>query len=158
MKYLSTLSSVILLGCTGESVLEKQDNAIPTILIASHSDGVEVQDGYVENFRATVADDDNDFSELSIAWYVGEELVCDWAAASPAGESTCEIVFVENDENVIAEVRDPNGAGARAEISISVLPTEAPTATISTPTSGSNYYSNQLLQFSGLVGDMEDNL
>ena len=152
------LSSLLSLACTGESVIEKQENAIPTIIIVSHSDGVEVQDGYAENFRATVSDDNNDFPELQIAWYVGTEIVCDWEAASPAGDSTCDIIFEEGDENVIAEVRDPSGAGGRAELSISVLPTAAPTTEIFTPTSGNNYYSNQLIQFSGIVGDIEDDV
>ena len=33
------------LACTGESVLEKQENVAPSVLIVSHSDGVAVQDG-----------------------------------------------------------------------------------------------------------------
>ncbi len=150
--------SFLVTACTGESVLEKQENVIPTILIASHSDGVEVQDGYLESFRASVSDDDNTYDELQIAWYVGTDIVCDWAGASPSGDSFCDIVFSPGDSNVIAEVRDPVGAGGRAEISVSVLPTEAPTAAILTPLSGSNYYSNQLIQFSGVIGDNEDAL
>ncbi len=43
----------LFLACTGESVLEKQENIAPTILIATHSDGLSVHDGYVESFRAT---------------------------------------------------------------------------------------------------------
>ena len=103
------------------------------ILIASHSDGVEVQEGFTEQFRATVSDDDNQFEELQIAWYVGDELVCDWTAASPAGESICAVVFTTEDNNIIAEVRDPQGAGARDELSISVLDTEAPVVEIRAP-------------------------
>ena len=79
----------------------------------SHGDGAEVQDGFVEYFRATVSDDDNEFNELSVAWYVGEDMVCDWEIASAAGESICEIVFEEGDTNVIAEVRDTQGKGSR---------------------------------------------
>ena len=145
-------------ACTGESVIDKQENSAPVVLIVSHSDGVEVQDGYVEHFRATVSDDDNQFTDLSIAWYVGEEIVCDWSAASPAGDSTCSIVFGEGDSNVVVEVRDPQGAGGRAELSVVVLPTEAPTVTMLTPLGNSNYYSDQLIQFSAMVGDLEDDV
>ena len=53
------LSLPLLVACTGENVLEKQENSAPTVLIVSHSDGASVQDGYIENFRATVADDDD---------------------------------------------------------------------------------------------------
>ena len=70
--------SSLMTACTSDNVIEKQENKAPTILIVSHSDGVEVQDGYVEQLRVTVSDDDNEFDELSIAWYVGEELICDW--------------------------------------------------------------------------------
>ena len=91
-QYSNLIFSALLIGCTNDNVIEKQDNAAPTVLIVSHSDGVEVQDGFIEYFRATVSDDDNDFDELSVAWYVGEEMVCDWATVSPAGDISCEIV------------------------------------------------------------------
>ena len=54
---------------------EEPENIAPTISISSHSNGVEVLDGYMEEFRATVSDDDHENSELSVAWYVDEELV-----------------------------------------------------------------------------------
>ena len=38
----------------------------------------EILEGYVESFRATVSDDDNEYAELTVAWYVGDEIVCDW--------------------------------------------------------------------------------
>ena len=50
-----------------------------------------------------------------MAWYVGEDIVCDWGEVSPAGESFCSVAFAEGDSNIIAEVRDPGGAGARAD-------------------------------------------
>lgn len=143
-------------ACSGESVLEKQENISPIVMIASHSEGVEVQDGYVENFRATVSDDDNEFSELLAVWYVGEEIVCDWTEISPAGESVCSIVFSEEDTNVIVEARDPSGAGGRHEISVLVQPTEVPVVEMLTPIGTEKYYSDQLIQFSALVSDLED--
>ena len=101
----------------------------------------------VEGFRATVSDDDNEFSELTV-WYVGDEIVCDWNPVSPAGESFCDIAFDAADTNVIAEVRDPSGAGGRAEIGVVIIPTDAPTAQILSPTQNSNHYSDQLIHFS----------
>ena len=76
---------------------------------------------------------------------------------SPAGESFCDIAFTSDDTNVAAEVRDPVGAGGRAEVQL-VTPTDAPTAAILSPTQNSNHYSDQLIQFAGLVGDNEDSL
>ena len=150
------LLPLLSLACSGENVLEKQQNVAPTILISSHSDGAEFLDGYSESFRAIVSDDDNEFDELQVAWYVGEDIVCDWAVASPAGESFCDIVFAEDDANVIAEVRDTQGAGGRHEIEISVLPTDAPVVELLTPINSVNYYSDQLIQFSALISDTED--
>ena len=46
------------------------------------------------------------------------------------------------------------GAGGRAEISVVVTPTEAPVVFIDTK--GENYYSDELIQFSALVSDTED--
>ena len=147
----------LLIACSGgESVIEKQDNSAPSIMIASHSASIEVLEGYTESFRATVSDDDNEFAELTVAWYVNEEIVCDWNSVSPAGESFCDIAFTTDSTNVVAEVRDPAGAGGRAEVGVSVNPTDAPTAQILSPTQNSNHYSDQLIHFSGVIGDNED--
>ena len=150
------LGLIPLLFACNESVIEKQDNAAPSIMIASHSASVEVLEGYTESFRATVSDDDNEFSELTVAWYVNEEIVCDWATVSPAGESFCDISLTTDSTNVVAEVRDPIGAGGRSEIAVVVSPTDAPTAEIVSPIQSSNHYSDQLIHFSGVIGDNED--
>ena len=139
------------IACGGESVIEKQPNTAPLIQIMSHADGIEVQDGYVENFRAVVSDDEDAYTDLTVAWYVGEDIVCDWGEVSPAGESFCSVAFVEGDSNIIAEVRDPSGAGARAEVTFTVTPTEAPIIELLSPMAGQRYYSNELIQFSALI-------
>lgn len=146
----------LIIACGGESVIEKQSNTAPLIQIMSHSDGIEVQDGYIENFRAVVSDDEDAYADLTVAWYVGENIVCDWDAVSPAGESFCSVAFVEGDNRIIAEVRDSSGAGARAEITLTVSPTEAPVIELLSPMAGQRYYSNELIQFSALISDMED--
>ena len=102
------LLSVGMAACGGENVIDKQENKAPTILIMSHSDGASAQEGYTESFRATVSDDDNEFDELSVAWYVGEDLVCDWEVASMAGESFCDLVFSESLQSHWWTQRRPN--------------------------------------------------
>lgn len=155
MHYLLVLFS---LACTGEQVIDKQENSAPLILISSHAEGSQILEGYIESFRAQVSDDDDEFSDLSIAWYIGEEIVCDWTIATPAGESFCEIVFSAEDTNVVAEVRDSSGTGARAEVGVSIIPTEAPNIELLSPLGGSSYYSDQLIQFSALISDQEDDV
>ena len=51
---------------------------------------------------------------------------------------------------------DPQGAGGRAEIAITVLPTQAPVVSILSPVSENRYYADQLIQFSAEIGDEED--
>ena len=105
--------TLFLTACMSDNVIEKEDNSLPTISIQSHGDESPIQEGFVEQFRAQVSDDDADFTELMVAWYIGEELVCDWFEADPAGASYCEMTFLPEDGRVVAEVRDPQGAGAR---------------------------------------------
>ena len=147
---------LVWMACGGENVIESKQNTTPVVVIASHSPDAEILEGYTETFRATVSDDDNEFEDLSVAWYVGETIVCDWEAVNPAGESYCDVVFAEEDSNVIAEVRDPQGAGGRAEIDVVIVPTQAPEVEILTPTQNGNQYSNELILFSAQISDNED--
>ena len=151
-----SLSLFYLTACKNDTIIEKQRNAAPNILIMSHSNGAEVRDGYVETFRAAVSDEDHDFEELKIAWYVDDDLVCDWSTSNLEGEALCEIRFEEGDQQVIAEVRDPEGAAGRFEVDVDVLPTYAPEIEMLTPVTGGNYYASELIQFSALISDAED--
>ena len=148
----------LLLACEGETVIEKMDNSAPTALIVSHSEGVSLEEGYVVNFRATASDQNDAVETLSMAWYVGQEVVCDWSAVSIGGDQSCSIEIVEGMTSIIAEVRDPEGAGGRSEIAIVVLPTEAPTVSIEMPLQGSRHYAEELIELSGIVGDAEDDV
>ncbi len=152
------LPILFLVACSNENIIEKQQNQAPTVLIVSHGEGAVIQEGYVEQFRASVSDDDNEFEELQLSWHIGEELVCDWTTASSAGEASCEMIFTPDDNNVIVEVRDTQGAGARSEIAVSVLPTEVPVVEILSPSSADSYYADQLIEFSALVSDAEDDI
>jgi uncharacterized protein (TIGR02145 family) len=147
-----------LAACTGENLITKQQNIPPTIGIQSHSDGAVILEGYIESFRAQVSDDDNSFDELEVAWFVDEEEICPWETASSSGESFCDIVFAPEDTSVVAEVRDVQGSGGRAEVSITVTATEAPIVVILSPTQGGSYYADQLIEFSALISDLEDDV
>ena len=46
-------------------------------------------EGQEEIFRARVSDTNDALSDLQIAWYLDEEVVCDWSNPDPAGESLC---------------------------------------------------------------------
>ena len=65
MHHLSFFCS--LLACTGENIIEKQQNILPTIGIQSHSDDAVIIEGYIESFPAQVSDDNRfDFLNLQI--------------------------------------------------------------------------------------------
>lgn len=152
------LGFIFVLACDGETIIEKRDNAAPTILIVSHSDGAQLEEGEDVSFRASVSDETDDAEDLSVAWYVGQDLMCDWAPVSVGGDQTCTIMIDTEMTSVVAEVRDPEGAGGRSEIAISVVETLAPEAIILSPEQGSRHYSDQLVHLSGVVSDAEDDV
>ena len=152
-----TLSLVaFVLACQNDTVIEKQENVAPSVLIVSHSDGMIALDGYSERMRATVSDENHDFDELSVAWYVDETLMCDWATVSPGGDASCDIQFFEGNSSVIVQVSDPVGAGAIHEIAVNVEPTASPEVEIVTPDGVGNLYNDQLVSLSATVSDTED--
>ena len=73
-------------------------------------------------------------------------------------DPTCDLAFEPGDSSVVAEVRDPQGAGGCAELAITVLATEAPTAENLSPQADSVYYSDRLITYSALISDGEDDL
>ncbi len=155
-RLISLLGASALVACSGEKVLENTNNSPPTITIMSHTDGFEVLEGYTQSFRATVSDDDSEYASLEVAWFVGDENVCDWTYVTAAGEAYCDVIFDLDDTNIVAQARDDRGGAAMTELSLVVLPTEIPEVTIEAPTGLEQYYSDQLITFSALVSDVED--
>jgi hypothetical protein len=150
------ISAVFLVACTGEAPIEKIPNTSPSVQITSHEDGIELQEGYSVQFRAQLSDDDNEFEELNAAWYANDSVICDWTSPDLAGSSSCDIAIGVSDTIISVEVRDPQGAGSRDELDIVVIPTDAPSITMTSPLSGSTYYGDQLISFSAVISDSED--
>ena len=44
-------------------------------------------EGFETEFRASVSDDDNQFSDLVVRWSNSGTVVCDWTPVSQEGES-----------------------------------------------------------------------
>ena len=100
------LLSFSLLACRWrENVIEKQNNSA----ICTHWFAFTRCDDFgrraSNQFRATVSDDDNEFSELTVVG-MSVMILSDWASVSPAGESFATLPYAAEDTNVIAEVRD----------------------------------------------------
>ena len=125
MRGTSVLLSLIL-GCDSEQTT-KTINDSPTILITSHSDGFEVFEGETVQFRAQASDSNDGTQNITVAWYLEQELICDWTTPMAAGDSFCDITFNGKSAVIIAEVRDQYGAAGRAEVYGDLTPNEAPT-------------------------------
>ena len=150
------ISLLLLMACSNDTVIEKQANRNPTISITSHSDGSTIQEGMNTTFRAQVTDDDNELEELTVAWFIEDQMACDWITPDPSGTAYCEMSLQASDGRIVAEVRDPSGAGGMDEIALTVNPTNAPVVSILSPVNGNNYYADELIQFSAVIYDNED--
>ena len=56
----------------------------------------------------------------------------------------------------MVEARDPAGGGGRAEITVTVELTDAPSVQILSPLPSNNYYSDSLILFQAQISDSED--
>ena len=151
----SSIFLAFILGCDSEQTA-KIINDAPSVLITSHSDGFEVFEGEILQFRAQASDTNDGTQEITVAWYLEQELVCDWTTPMLAGDSYCDISFEGENAIVVAEVRDQVGAAGRAEVFGSLIPNEAPTLEIVSPNETDRYYSDQLISFQIAVSDLED--
>jgi formylglycine-generating enzyme required for sulfatase activity len=152
---LRILSPLCLLGC-GTETSTKAFNVEPEVQIQSHGDGAEFQEGYEAEFIGMISDLNHDNDELLASWYVGEELACDWEPPDPMGNTACSIALSPEDSVVSVLVADPQNGSGRAEISVVVLPTQAPSAKLVFPVADGSYYSDQLITFKGMFSDEED--
>ena len=144
----------LLVGCQDAGVTKH--NALPTANITSHTQGDTVYEGDTVELRGTVGDPDGDAADLLVTWTVDGTAVCGPEAPDAAGGTGCATTFLPDGGAVILEVVDAGGGSATDRIELSVIPTDAPVATILTPDSDSLYYSDQPIAFTGTVADAED--
>ncbi len=149
---------MLLIACGDETGVKEIPNSLPDAQIQSHSDGTSFQEGYEVQFYAQVSDQNHENEELQVAWFIDENLVCDWHTPDPSGVTRCDTVLELGGELVSVQVVDPDQGAGRDEISITVEPTEAPTASILSPNVDGSYYSDQLIAFQGVVADAEEAL
>lgn len=131
-------------------------NASPEVVVTSHATEIEALEGYTYTFRAQVSDPDDPTAELSVTWRYLDEIIC--SAESPAEDGTheCDITIVETSGNVIVEVTDPDLAGDSAIVSVTTVPTAAPTGLILDPNPSGKYYSSHKVAFQAQLNDAED--
>ena len=155
MRFLSLISSLAFVACQTDKTITTVNSA-PDALISSHQDGQTVLEGYAIELRGQASDSNNSFDELQVAWYYGENKICDWEIPDGGGGTSCFIVPDLDSETISLEVRDPDGAGGSDMVFLDVVETENPIATIIHPTQSDIHYANQLITFEGTATDAED--
>lgn len=142
-------------ACTTEKTVAVYNNP-PTASITSHSDGVELQAGYEVLFQANVGDGNHEMNELSVTWSSNTRTLCEAQNPTIDGTSVCAISLEEDENLVRIQVVDPENETALDEISLSIIPTFAPTIEITSPVVTGIYYSDQLTLLSAVLQDNED--
>ena len=155
MRRIMLLVSASAWACDSESAV-KTVNSVPEVSITSHSDGVVLLEGYTETFRGVVTDNNHGPEELIARWYAGDEPLCDASPPESDGLVQCVVEITSGITGIRLQVQDPQNAAGLASIAVSVEETAAPTAEIISPSPSDTYYSDQLILFSALIQDAED--
>jgi hypothetical protein len=169
---LSAFFSITLsiLACTGQSV--DRQNAAPDASISSHFNGEEVYDGYTITLVGSATDTDNPNTDLVASWFVGGKEVCVETPA-PDGATECEVTITDESDSsesdrgdlepvhlgdgmVMLYVEDTEGAAGTATVTLVIIDISTPVVEISAPFADGAYYSDQLIEFAGVVSDEQD--
>ena len=138
------------------------NNSTPEISIQSHGNNTQVEPGPVV-FRAQASDANHGPDELEVRWFVSDEEVCGWEVPNTDGESICTIDLSEGTHTIIAEVRDMEQSGGRAEVIVQAVSTtiveeiEPPSLEIYSPQDGALYIVGTPTPFQAIAfygGDM----
>ena len=131
-------------------------NTDPTAEITSHADGDTVRDGYGETLRGVVGDPNHGIDPLAVTWLIGGAAACEESAPDSEGVVSCDHTFLPGEEEVVLEVRDPQGASGVARVTLAVQATDSPLVEIVAPTADGVYYADHPTAFEGTVSDGED--
>jgi hypothetical protein len=141
---------VLLVGCASEEGI-KVYNTDPVATITSHVDGVEVLEGTEITFIGIVDDGNHNTTDLLVQWSTDTQELCPQSTPDADGTTSCRTTLTTADTQLKLQVVDPEGAAVLSSIVISVLETEAPSATILSPRIDESYYADQLISFSAVI-------
>ena len=143
-----------LVGCRDNGVTAF--NAEPKATITSHKDGDVEWEAYTTTFRGSVSDPDHKTEELLVTWYVGGLQACTDLVPDADGSTTCTVLIGPSDSRVDLQVQDAGLATGSDTVTLFIKPTSPPSVDIVTPQAGDQFYSDQKVSFSAVVGDEED--
>lgn len=145
---------VLLTACNDQKFGAR--NTTPEAAITSPADGDSVLEGTILDLRGIASDANDDASTLTATWYVGETLLCPAAPVADDGGTTCTVTATVGLPTLRLEVQDPDNAVAVATVTLIVVATAAPLASIESPIDGEDYHTDVPIRFRGLVSDAED--
>ncbi len=151
---LLAFSAALIAGCPDQSVTAV--NAHPEATVTSHATGDVLLEGDTVAFQGIVSDPDHQTEDLLATWSLGGEEICEAAAPTADGVTSCGATIDLEDTSLTLAVVDPKGGAGAAVLSFEVTPTDAPDVSIDSPEPGGIYYSDQLVSFEGVVDDAED--
>ena len=145
----------LLYACASEEGV-KVYNSNPEATITSVGSSSSFMEGDQETLVGQVSDGNHAASELMVRWESTDRILCDDVLANVDGSTSCDVVLGASDNTIILNVFDPEGAAGTDQVDITITENNAPTAMIISPISESQHYSSQLIQFSALLDDEED--
>ncbi len=146
-----TLVSACEVNMPGVKVINNPPNAE----ILSPSSGDTLRAGEVISFVGKGSDADSVETELTATWMVDSDTLCEPAALDVDGFSNCSVILEEGSYNITLTVIDPMGDSLSDQISIVVIPSNAPSVEILAPVASGVYYADRNTTFEGIVSDEE---
>ena len=156
MRFAVLFAVSALAGCSESSV--KKVNSTPEVLITSHLDGDTVLEGATETVLGQVGDPNHASEDLSVTWLLDGTETCEDSTPDDEGVVLCDMTFAVDGGDITLTVRDPEGAGATARVTVDVEaaepPNDPPTCAITGPESGSVGAEGELITFTGTADDL----
>jgi hypothetical protein len=149
------LSLLIAVSCTPENGV-KEVPSDPAASITSHQSGGYVYESTSTLFQGAVSHVSHAGSALTASWLVDGVEACPLEAADETGITACELELATGETEITLQVFDPDGRSAVDRITLNVLETEAPSVQILSPGDGTAYPLEEMLFFSAVLFDQED--
>ncbi len=152
----SAFALLVLAGC-GDTTVSKFSEP-PIVAIESPATGSTIDEGVSIEMSGRVVDKryTDSLDQERAVWAVDGAKVCEAAVFDTNGLSTCAHIFSAGPATVSLTATNPDGRTANAISELTVNVNHAPSAEITSPVNGTEYYSNSLTDFEGFATDGED--
>jgi hypothetical protein len=147
--------ALLLVGCGVEKGVTAF-NSTPEATITSHQTGDVSLEGEWIVLRGAGSDANHSADELTATWFLEGLELCASAPPGEDGSTVCEFQASPDKTQIHLEIKDPQNATGAAAISLSIVPTEAPSAEITEPDGNGLHYQDHPIGLEGSVWDAED--